>query len=261
MLRFYDHTLRFTLQHRVATMAVSVAVLIGTVVLFRQIPKGFLPDEDQGFIFVFTEGPQGISFDSMVRHQLALSDIVKGLPWVNSYNSTVAGGNQGRIFIHLEPRSERGPALELIEELRQKLAVVPGINAYPQLLPTIRIGGQLTKSQYQFTLQSPDTKTLYDISPTFESKLRTDPRVKDLLQDVTSDLLIRNPQVNVEIDRDRASTLGITAGQVEDALYTAYGQRQISSIYAPSNTYRVITELQSEGSSVPDVVCAIQWCP
>jgi HAE1 family hydrophobic/amphiphilic exporter-1 len=254
MLRFYDRTLQFTLRHRLATMTVSVAVLIGTVVLFRQIPKGFLPDEDQGFIFVFTEGPQGISFDSMVRHQLALNDIVKDLPWVNSYNSTVAGGNQGRIFIHLEPRSARGPALQLIEELREKLAVVPGINAYPQLLPTIRIGGQLTKSQYQFTLQSPDTKTLYDISPTFESKLRTDPRVKDLLQDVTSDLLIRNPQVNVEIDRDRASTLGITAGQVEDALYTAYGQRQISTIYAPSNTYRVITELQPQFQGEPSVL-------
>ena len=230
--------------------------------LFRTVPTGFLPDEDQGFIFVFTEGPQGISYDSMVRHQKALNDIVRVQPWVESYNSTVGGGsaaisqtsNQGRIFIHMVPRAQRKPALVLVQELRAKLAAVPGINAFPQMLPTIRIGGQLTKSQYQFTLQSPDTKELYDVAPKLESKLKTDPRVRNLLQDVTSDLLIKNPQINVEINRDRASSLGITAQQVEDALYTAYGMRQISTIYAPSNTYRVITELQGPYQTDPSVL-------
>jgi hydrophobic/amphiphilic exporter-1 (mainly G- bacteria), HAE1 family len=262
MLRFYDRTLQFTLRHRAATMAVSLIVLVATVQMFRTIPKGFLPDEDQGFIFVFTEGPQGISYDSMVRHQLALNDIVMKLPWVDSYNSTVGGGsssvsqssNQGRIFMHMVPRNQRKPALDLVQELRAKLAVVPGINAYPQMLPTIRIGGQLTKSQYQFTLQSPDTKELYDAAPKLESKLRSDPRVSNLLQDVTSDLLIKNPQIDVKINRDRASTLGITAEQVEDALYTAYGARQISTIYAPSNTYRVVTELQPKYQADPSVL-------
>jgi HAE1 family hydrophobic/amphiphilic exporter-1 len=262
MLRFYDRTLQFTLRHRRATMAVSLIVLVATVQLFRTIPKGFLPDEDQGFVFVFTEGPQGISYDSMVRHQLALNDIVMKLPWVDSFNSTVGGGsssisqssNQGRIFIHMTPRDQRRPALELVQKLRAQLAVVPGINAYPQMLPTIRIGGQLTKSQYQFTLQSPDTKELYEAAPKLESKLRSDPRVSNLLQDVTSDLLIKNPQIDVKINRDRASSLGITAEQVEDALYTAYGARQISTIYAPSNTYRVITELQPQYQADPSVL-------
>jgi HAE1 family hydrophobic/amphiphilic exporter-1 len=262
MLRFYDRTLQFTLRHRAATMAVSLIVLVATVQMFRTIPKGFLPDEDQGFIFVFTEGPQGISYDSMVRHQLALNDIVRKLPWVESFNSTVGGGsssvsqssNQGRIFIHMVPRKQRGSAVEMVQQIRAQLAVVPGINAYPQLLPTIRIGGQLTKSQYQFTLQSPDTKELYDAAPKLESKLRSDPRVSNLLQDVTSDLLIKNPQIDVKINRDRASTLGITAQQVEDALYTAYGARQISTIYAPSNTYRVVTELQPQYQADPLVL-------
>jgi HAE1 family hydrophobic/amphiphilic exporter-1 len=122
------------------------------------------------------------------------------------------------------------------------------------MLPTIRIGGQLTKSQYQFTLQSPDTKELYDAAPKLESKLRSDPRVSNLLQDVTSDLLIKNPQIDVKINRDRASTLGITAAQVEDALYTAYGARQISTIYAPANTYRVVTELQPKYQADPSVL-------
>jgi len=262
MLHIYDRTLRITLRHRLATFAVSMAVLAGTVFLFRQIPKGFIPDEDQGFIFIFTEGPQGISYDSMVRHQKQLNDIVMKTPWVDSFNSTVGGGsasvsqasNQGRIFVHMIPREQRKPAIQLVQELRAKLATVPGMNAFPQILPTIRIGGTLTKSQYQFTLQSPDTKELYDVAPKLESKLRSDPRVTNLLQDVTSDLLIKNPQVNVEINRDRASSLGITAQQVEDALYTAYGARQISTIYAPSNTYRVITELQDQYQADPAVL-------
>ena len=256
LLRFYDRTLQFTLRHRRATMLVSLLVLVGTVQLFRTVPTGFLPDEDQGFIFVFTEGPQGISYDSMVQHQKALNDIIKTLPWVDSFNSTVGGGssNQGRVFIHMMPRGQRKPALQLVQELRAKLMAVPGINAYPQMLPTIRIGGQLTKSQYQFTLQSPDTKELYESSPKLESRLKTDPRVRNLLQDVTSDLLIKNPQIDVNINRDRASSLGISAEQVEDALYTAYGARQISTIYAPSNTYRVITELQPEYQADPSVL-------
>src|SRR5262252_3778164 len=262
MLRVYDRTLRITLRYRFATFCVSLLVLAATVVLFRQMPKGFIPDEDQGFIFVFTEGPQGISYDSMVRHQRELNDIVMKMPWVDSFNSTVGGGsasiaqasNQGRIFIHMIPREERKPAIQLVQELRAKLATVPGMNAFPQLLPTIRIGGTLTKSQYQFTLQSPDTKELYDAAPKLESKLRNDPRVANLLQDVTSDLLIKNPQIDVKINRDRASSLGITAQQVEDALYTAYGARQISTIYAPSNTYRVITEVQPQYQNDPSVL-------
>jgi HAE1 family hydrophobic/amphiphilic exporter-1 len=256
LLRFYDWTLRFVLRHRLATMAVSLIVLAVTVQLFRTIPMGFLPDEDQGFIFVFTEGPQGISYDSMVRHQKMLNDIVMKQPWAESFNSTVGGiaSNQGRIFIHMVPAEQRKRAIDLVQELRVKLAEVPGFTAYPQMLPTIRIGGQLTKSQYQFTLQSPDTKELYEVAPKLESRLRSDPRVRNLLQDVTSDLLVKNPQINIEINRDRASSLGITANRIEDALYTAYGMRQVSTIYAPSNTYRVITELQTPYQDDPSVL-------
>jgi HAE1 family hydrophobic/amphiphilic exporter-1 len=246
MLHVYDRTLQFTLRHRVATMAVSAAVAVATVYMFMVIPKGFLPDEDQGQIFIFTEGPQGISFDSMVEHQLALTQVVSQQPWVDSFMSTAAGGNAGRIFLRMKPRNERKSAMEIIQELRPKLASVPGINAFPQLLPPIRIGGQLTKSQYQFTLQSPDTDELYQNEPKLENRLRSDPQLRTLLQDVTSDLQIKNPQVNVDIDRDKASSLGVSAQQVEDALYSAYGQRQISTIYAPNNAYRVITELENQ---------------
>ncbi len=241
-----DRTLQVTLRHKVATMGVSVAVMMATVYLFMAIPKGFLPDEDQGQIFIFTEGPQGISFDNMVGHQMALNRVVMQQPYIDSFMSTAAGGNAGRIFARLKPRKERKSAQEIIQELRGKLASVPGINAFPQMLPTIRIGGQLTKSQYQFTLQAPDTSELYQDAPKLEAKLRTDPEFQKLVQDVTSDLQITNPQVSVDIDRDKASALGVSANQVEDALYTAYGQRQISTIYAPNNAYRVITELENQ---------------
>ena len=246
MLSVYDRTLRVTLRHKIATMAISAAVLVATVYLFIAIPKGFLPDEDQGQIFIFTEGPQGISFDSMVQHQLALTRVVMQEPWVDSFMSVAAGGNAGRLFVRMKPRNERKSAQEIIQELRPKLAAVTGINAFPQMLPPIRIGGQLTKSQYQFTLQTPDTSELYQYAPKLEARLRNDPQFRNLMQDVTSDLLIRNPQINVDIDRDKASALGVTANQIEDALYTAYGQRQISTIYAPNNAYRVITELESQ---------------
>ena len=246
VLHAYERTLKITLRHRFATFAVSMIVLVGTGYLFLVIPKGFLPDEDQGQIFAFTEGPQGISYDSMVRHQLAVSEVVAQQPWVDQFMSTAANGNQGRMFIRLKPRDQRPSAQELVQELRAKLATVPGIRAFPQLLPPIRIGGQLTKSQYQFTLQAPDTAQLYQLEPKLEARLNSDPEISKLIQDVTSDLYITNPQVNVDIDRDKASALGITAQQVENALYTAYGQRQISTIYAPNNAYRVITELENQ---------------
>ncbi|MBV8476715.1 MAG: efflux RND transporter permease subunit, partial [Acidobacteria bacterium] len=171
-----------------------------------------------------------------------------------SFMSTAAGGNAGRIFIKLVPRPTRKSAMDLVQELRPKVADIPGITAYPQVLPPIRIGGNLTKSQYQFTLQDPDTHELYDYAPRLEAKLRNEPQFRNLLQDVTSDLLIKNPQVNVDIDRDKASALGITAGQVEDALNTAYSQRQVSTIYAPNNAYRVITETEDRYQLDPSLL-------
>ncbi len=254
MLGVYDRTLRVTLKYRLTTLLGSFAVLVATVYLFMITPKGFLPDEDTGQIFVFTEGAQGISFDGMVQHQLALTKEIMKQPWVESFMSTAAVGNAGRVFIKLTPRKTRKSAMDLVQELRPKLAQIPGITAYPQVLPPIRIGGNLTKSQYQFTLQDPDTHELYDYAPRLEAKLRNDPQFRSLLQDVTTDLLIKNPQVNVDIDRDKASALGITASQVEDALNTAYSQRQVSTIYAPNNAYRVITETEDQYQLDPSLL-------
>jgi HAE1 family hydrophobic/amphiphilic exporter-1 len=244
-LAAYERSLAAVLRHRAATLAVSGVILVATVWLFARTPKGFIPDEDQGAIFGVTEAQQGISFDAMVEHQLALADIVRHDPAVRAlFTSVAASGssttaNQGRMFIHLKSRDERDAVPDIIARLRGKLAGVPGMRVYLQMLPTIRIGGQLTKSQYQFTIQGPDTDALYAAAPRLEQAVRALPG----LQDVTTDLQIRNPQVEVEIDRDRASALGVSAEQIESALYDAYGSRWVSTIYAPNNAYRVIVEL------------------
>ncbi len=257
MLGLYDKTLKAVLRHPRATLIASGVLLGATAYLFVTIPKGFLPSEDQGTIFAFTEAAQGISFDAMMRHQQAVGEVIRQNPYVKSYFSAIGASqhspaaNTGRFFIQLKPRDQRPHVDEIINQLRGQVASVPGIKVYPQNLPPIRIGGTLTKSLYQFTLQSPDTKELYHYAGLMEAKMRELP----ILQDVTSDLLIKNPQVDVIIDRDKAAALGITAHQVEDALYSAYSSRQISTIYAPNNEYKVIMELlpryQRDPSALP----------
>ncbi|MGB0036248.1 MAG: efflux RND transporter permease subunit, partial [Candidatus Acidiferrales bacterium] len=270
----YDVSLQWSLRHRVFVMVTSGILLVITVFQYNAIPKGFLPSEDNSQIFAFTEAAQGISYDSMKEHQLMLNQIAIKDPNTLDFFSGLGGpntaSNSGILFFHLKDRENRpkipsqkmlaleqryggvpviGSILrgisplfwhhpdidEVIQELRPKFATIPGINVYMQNLPPIRIGGQLTKSLYQITLQSPDTVELYRDATNFEAGMRKIPG----LQDVTSDLLIKNPQVNVNIDRDKASALGVTAQQVEDALYTAYGQRQVSTIYAPNDEYWV----------------------
>ncbi len=255
MLRAYDWSLVQVLRYRRSTMAVSAAILLVTVYLFMAIPKGFLPTDDTGLVFGLTEAAQGISYEDLVRHQQELAAVVARDPNVISYTSSVGGmgsfntaSNTGRIFVHLKSRSERPLSVDqVIQDWRAKLATVPGIQIFLQNPPPIRIGGTLSKSLYQFTLQSPDTKELYRESVALETRMRSLPQ----LQDVTSDLQMKNPQVDVEIDRDKAAALGVNAHQVEDALYTAYGSRQISTIYAPNNQYRVIMELEPQYQADP----------
>ncbi|MFA4903109.1 MAG: efflux RND transporter permease subunit [Desulfobaccales bacterium] len=258
MLRLYDTTLQWVLRHRRSTMLFSGLLLVVTFVLFAMVPKGFLPSEDTGSIFTFTEAAEGISFEAMVKEQKALMAIVLQNPYMKNFFSSVGAGgpnvagNTGRMFIRLIPRNQRPGVDEIIQDLRVQLATVPGIRAYPQNLPPIRIGGMLTKGLYQLTLQSPDTAELFKYAPLLQDKMRALPG----LVDINSDLQIKNPQVNVVIDRDKAATLRVSAQQIEDALYYAYGSRQISTIYAPNNEYQVIMELEPRYQLDPT---ALQW--
>jgi HAE1 family hydrophobic/amphiphilic exporter-1 len=245
MLHAHDGALRWTLRHRRTTMGVLLGTLVLTTYLFVVIPKGFIPTEDNGSIFAFTEAAQDVSFESMVAHQRAVADVVRRNPHVEQYMSFIGASganvvpNTGRLFARLKPRSERPHAQQVIEELRPELAAVPGIRVYPQMLPTIRIGGQLTKALYQYTLQDTDLQELYHWAPLLYDRLRQLPA----LQDVNTDLQITSPQVVVDIDRDRASALGVTVDQIESALGSAYGSKHVSTIFTPSNQYRVILEL------------------
>jgi HAE1 family hydrophobic/amphiphilic exporter-1 len=289
-LRWYGTSLRLALRHRVLVMLLGVLVLFGTAWEFWAIPKGFLPEEDTAEIVAFSEANQGISFNAMKAHQQVLNQIVLHDPNTMQFFSTISassssGLNTGRVYIHLKELDERPwsdspgydrllaeyghtpvvgflvrhirPLFEhhmtipdIMAEMQPKFDRVPGVRVYQQNPPAIRIGGQLTKSQYQFTLSSPRTDDLYKFSQLLESKLEQLPGITD----VATDLQIKNPQANVIVDRDKASSLGVTPQQIENALYTAYGQRQVSTIYTPNNEFWVILQVQDRFQSDPDVL-------
>jgi len=246
---FYAWSLRKSLKHHRVTMAVSATVLVATVLLFGLVPKGFIPNDDIGQLVASTEAIQGISFEDMAQHQAQLAEIASKDPNIEAVNSTVgaggpnSAGNTGRLFMRLKERSKRSlSADQIVQELRPKLAKVVGIRAFLQNPPTIRIGAQQSKALYQYTLSDTSLDELYKSAPELEKKLRQ----LDSLQDVTSDLQIKNPQVSIDIDRDRASALGLTATQIDSALSYAYGSRQVSTIYGSDNQYSVIMGLSPE---------------
>jgi HAE1 family hydrophobic/amphiphilic exporter-1 len=245
-LAWYERTLGWVMDHRGLAMAFSAAILVGTVVLFRTVPKGFIPSEDTSQLYGTTETAEGTSYDAMVQHQLAAAAIVQEDPNVDGFMSGVGGGgristvNQGRLILHLKPRDERElSADEVARSLTRKLAAVPGMRVFINNPPVLNIGGRSAKSEYQFTLTSSETGPLYEGAAALERRMQELPGITD----VTSDLQIKNPQVKVEIARDRAAALGIDVNQIESALYNAYGARQVSTIYTPNDQYWVVMEL------------------
>jgi hydrophobic/amphiphilic exporter-1 (mainly G- bacteria), HAE1 family len=254
MLNTYNWTLKRVMKHHALTTLASVLVFAVTIYMFTKIPMGFIPSEDTNQIYGSTEGAQDVSFDGMVKHQRQVAEIISKDPNIEAFSSSVGSGgpnstgNAGRFYIRLKPRSQRTLSSDqVIQSLRPKLAAIPGINVYLQNPPTIRLGGSFSKSLYQFTLQDADIKELYEWAPKMEARMKQLPD----LQDVTTDLLITSPQVVVDIDRDKALALNVTADQIENALYNAYGQRQISSIYTPTNQYYVIMELENKYQTDP----------
>jgi len=256
LLERYRSTLVWVLRHQRLTLAVFGIITVCTGVLFSNMSKGFLPPDDSGQIFVFTEASQDVSFSSMASMQGQIAAIVKENPYVQGAMSSIGTGgpsaslNAGRIFVTLTPRENRPSADAIVQQLRGPLSGVTGIKAYVQNVPAIRIGGQLTKSTYQYTLQGTNTVELYQWAPKVEEKIRSLPG----LVDVTSDLQIAKPQVIVDIDRNKASALGVSAQAIESTLYDAYGQRQVSTIYAPTNQYWVVMELEPRYQTDPSVL-------
>ena len=239
MVNVYSWLLRGALRHRRITMLASLAILGATYWLFVNSSMDFIPLEDRDQIVVRTEAAQDISFESMTRHQLLLADIVQANPNVEKFMCSV-GGNSGNLFVVLKPRRERqASAAEVIAQLRPKLNAVPGIRAMPAIPPPINTGGRYTKSAYQVTIQGGNLAEIYRYAVELEQKMRQMP----LLTDVVTDLQQANPQLNVVIDRDKAFTLGVTPAQIEEAMLSGFGTRQVSTIMAPNNSYQVIMEL------------------
>jgi len=252
----YDASLRWVMARPRATLLLFAAIVVANGVMFAKIPKGFLPSEDNGQIFGFVEAAQDISYEAMSALTRRAADIIRRDPAVNSVNAIIGTTpfnpqlNIGRLVVNLKPHAQRKKVDEVLRGLRPKLNGIPGARVFLQNQPSIRIGGQVTKSQYQYVIQGTDADELYHWAPRVEAKLKTLPA----LVDVTSDLAIARPQVTVEILRDKASVLGVTPQQIEAALSNAFGARQVSTINTATNQFQVILELEPRYQRDPSAV-------
>ncbi len=253
MLRAYEWSLDWVLRFRAIMLVITLLTIAGTIWLYVIVPKGFFPTEDTGFLFGITEAKTDIGFDAMVEQQRKLVGVVRADPAVDYVNSTVGGfgsrglGNTGRMLVALKDRDKRGSLRQVIGRLRREANVLPGIRIFFQPIQNIRLGGRLSKSQYEYTLQSNDTDALYRLAPELRNKIA---RLPGLL-DVATDLYIKNPQVTVEIDREKAAVYGVSIDQVRQELYNAFGSRQVATIYTPANDYPVILETAPEFQQSP----------
>ena len=264
MLSVYDRSLQWALRLRPAVMATFVVVLAATLYMFVKIPKGFIPDQDTDQLQIYTEAAQGTSYYQMVEYQKKIADMVATDPNVEALMASVGGTtatnlggpNYGSLVIHLKPRSQRALGVnDLIKKLRPELARYPGMKAYLQNPPTIQIGGKVTKSVYQFSMQSPDKDELYEQAGRLADLMQQVPG----LEDVTSDVAVATPQVTVTIDRDKAAAMGVNANQIENSLYDAYGQRWVSTIYGSANEYKVLLELLPKYQADPNALSMLYF--
>jgi hydrophobic/amphiphilic exporter-1 (mainly G- bacteria), HAE1 family len=250
----YEWSLDRVLAYKSIMLMVTLATIAGTIWLYIIVPKGFFPTEDTGYLIGITEGKTDIAFPAMVEHQRKVADIIRADKAVAYINSTAGAGgpnalgNSGRMLVALKPRDERGPLRDVIARLRREGSVVPGMQIFFQPIQNINLGGRLNKSQYQYTLQSNDTEALYRIAPDLRDKIAKLPS----LLDVTTDLYIKNPQVTVEVDREKAAVYGLSIDQIRQELYDAFGSRQVATIYTPANDYQVILETKPEFQQSPN---------
>jgi HAE1 family hydrophobic/amphiphilic exporter-1 len=257
LTRFYEWTLAWVLRHRAVMVVIFLAMLAGTYEMFNRVPKGFIPDVDNDQIYVNTEMAQGTGFDQMKQYQLNVARVVRQDPDIDTFLSTVGGSmygsssNTGRMYVGLKPRKERkASAQEIVNRLRPRLAAIPGVRAFPSLPPAIRIGGRMSKSNYEVTLQAADTAELYREAAALEKEVAKLPS----LVDVSSDIQMRSPRVRIDIDRDKAATYNLSAQAIEEAIYNGYGPSWASTIYAPNAQYRVLLELERKYQDFADML-------
>ena len=258
MLRFYDWTLRGVLRHRTVMAVVFFAVMGGTYYLYQKVPKGFIPDADNDQMQLNIQAAQGTSFYKMVEYQKGIADIVRKDPDVEAFMTNAGNGNSARFFVMLRAHPARtSTAQQVAERLRPKISSIPGFNVFPNVQPPIRIGGGgfNSRSNYDFTLQGPDTDELYEQAALLEKEVRKVPEV----QDVNTDLEYRSPRINVEIDRERAALYGLNPSDIQNALYGAYGPSYASIIYSPVSQYRVVLEVDKKYQAFSDYLSKIYF--
>ena len=243
LLAQYRSALVVVLRHRLAMLILTFGLLVASVWFYKIAPKGFFPLEDTGFVFASTEAAQDISYDAMLAKQKQAAQIVLDDPAVDKVFSAIGGGrgtvNTGRMFFGLKPRDQRPSAEAVIQRLRKSLSQVEGLRVFMQPVQNIRIGGRLSKSMYQYTLQSSDLNQLYSSSEQLLAKLQADPE----FQDATSDLQLNSLEAVVNVDQNKAARLGVTYQDVREALYSAYGSDQIATLYTATDDYAVIFEV------------------
>jgi hydrophobic/amphiphilic exporter-1 (mainly G- bacteria), HAE1 family len=254
--RFYERSLGWVLQHRPIMLALFFLVLGATGYLFVKVPKGFIPDQDNDSLSITVEAAQGTSYYQMVRYLQRVAEVIRQDPNIDTFFVSAGGGfnasaNSSRLMVQLKPRRQRPlTVFQVVDELRPKLAGFVGVRVFATVPPSLRIGGRMSKSQFDFTLQSPDTAELYRQAAKFE---RVVSRLPGLV-DVTSDLQVKNPRVNVTFDRDKAAAMGLNILQVAGTLYSAFGPRWASTIYAPTSQNRVLLELMPQYQAHPDTI-------
>ncbi len=257
MLRQYDQSLRWVLHHRRIMLIGTIGSLVASVIAFSQAPKGFFPLEDTGFVFGSTEAAQDISYDAMVEKQKRVAEIIRSDPAVDNVFYAVGGGrgaiNAGRVFFGLKPRGERDDVFTVMQRLRPKLAQAGGINTYMQPVQNIQVGGRLSKSLYQYTLQGTNLDELYMWSDKLLAEVINQPG----FQDVTSDLQLKSLQAMVTVDQQKAASLGISYDDIRQALYAAFGESQVASLYKPSNDYAVILEVAPRFQQSPEDIAKL----
>ena len=248
MLSGYSRSLDAALRHRWRVLLVALATVLATVWLFITIPKGFFPQEDIGQIQVSTEAAEDTSFPSMVQLQERAANIIRNnanVAAVSSFNGGQGSQNTGRMFITLKPQAQREPMKLVVEGLRRELRAVAGLNVFMRPVQNLQLGGRQSRAQYQYILQSVKADELSDWANRLQERMRADPAFRD----VNSDSQLRALQAQLKIDRDRANTLGVSIDSIRTALYSAFGERQVSTIYLPTDSYQVIMEVAPEAKT------------
>jgi HAE1 family hydrophobic/amphiphilic exporter-1 len=248
VLGAYESSLDWALNNQRKVLQGAIATFAITIALFIWSPKGFFPEEDTGQLFVTTEAADDVSFDTMVELQTKAAEIVRKNPNIEGLVSIIGGGansgtNSGRMFVNLKPADERGKMKQVLESLRSDLKDIPGLAIYLRPIQNLQLGGKVTKSRYQYILQSVGFEGINEWSNKVTEKMRADP---EIFRDITTDSQLKGLQAQIDIDRDKAASAGVSVADIRNALYSAYGERQVSTIYTSVNTYQVILQAANE---------------